>query len=234
MKEVLLDTEVRDVTTKHHLKALRAAGKVPAVFYGHAEKPVAVAVEAKTFDELIKKYGANTLMSLKLSGGAKMAIVKEIQRDIITQKPIHIDFQAVSMTEKIEISVPLHIAGIAPGVKNSGGILEHLLREIRVRCLPADIPQVINVDVSALEINHGIAVKDLPALAGVEFLTDGIIVNVVVPAAEEVAAPAAGEAAAVAATPGAAGAEPEVIAKGKKDKEDEAAAGDKKAEPAKK
>ena len=172
-----------------------------------------------------------------MKDAAKTAIVKQIQRDCISQKPIHVDFQAVSLQEKIEVKVSLHIQGIAPGVKNSGGILEHLMRDIAVQCLPTNIPHNIVVDISSLELNHSITVKDLPRIEGVEFLSDenAIIVNVVVPAAEEVPATPA-EAAAAAATPGST-AEPEVISKGKKDKEDGAAApaaGDKKAEPAKK
>lgn len=231
MKEVMLAADVREVSTKHHLKVLRAGGKVPAVYYGHHEKPISLAVEAKLFDEIVKKEGANALISLKMKDDAKTAIVKQIQRDCISQKPIHVDFQAVSLKEKIEVNVPLHIQGIAPGVKNSGGILEHLLREIPVRCLPTDIPHNIVVDISSLELNCAITVKDLPKLDGVEFLADAnsIIVNVVVPAAEEV--PATPGEAAAAATPGTA--EPEVITKGKKDKEEGAAApaaGDKKAE----
>jgi large subunit ribosomal protein L25 len=236
MKEVILTADVREVSTKHNLKVLRSGGKVPAVYYGHHEKPLSLAIEAKLFDEIIKKDGANALISLKTKDEVKTAIVKQIQRDCISQKAVHVDFQAVSLKEMIEVNVPLSIQGVAPGVKNSGGILEHILREVSVKCLPTDIPHNIVVDISALELNNSITVKDLPRIEGVEFLSDAnaIIVNVVVPAAEEVAATPA-EGAVAAATPGAAG-EPEVITKGKKDKEEGAApaAGDKKAEPAKK
>ncbi|MGA2090043.1 MAG: 50S ribosomal protein L25 [Endomicrobiales bacterium] len=237
MKEVMLNADVRDLSTKHTLKVLRKGGKVPAVYYGHHEKPMSLAIEAKLFDEIVKKDGANALINLKMKDESKTAIVKQIQRDCISQKAIHVDFQAVSLKEMIVVNVPLHIEGVAPGVKNSGGILEHILREISVRCLPTDIPHNIIVDISSLELNHSITVKDLARIDGVEFLSDenSIIVNVVVPAAEEVAATPA-EGAVAAATPGST-AEPEVISKGKKEKEEGAAApaaGDKKAESSKK
>jgi large subunit ribosomal protein L25 len=117
------------------------------------------------------------------------------------------------MSEKIEISVPIHVVGEAPGVKVSGGTLEHLTRSLKVRCLPSNIPQMVEVNVSTLEIGQSILVKDLKPIEGVEILTDVglIVVNVVVPKVEEEVAPAA------AAVPGAA--EPEVIAKGKKEEE---------------
>jgi large subunit ribosomal protein L25 len=204
------------------LKSLRAKGMVPAIFYGHEEKNISMAVDARQFDLLLRSgSGSNTLLNLKMGDVAKTAIIKEIQRDVITQKPIHIDFLAVSLKEKIEVNVPLHIVGIAPGVKLGGGILEHILREVRVLCLPQDIPAAINVDVSALEINQGFAVKDLPAMAGIEVLTNpaDLIVNIVAPTVlEEAPAAATPEGAAAAA---ATGAEPEVISKGKKEKEGE-------------
>ncbi|MHB9154108.1 MAG: 50S ribosomal protein L25 [Endomicrobiales bacterium] len=233
MKEVNLEVETREISTKHRLKELRASGKVPAVFYGHTEKAVSLAVGAKNLDEAIRAGGSNVLISLKVGNDTKTAIVKEIQRDVISQSPIHVDFQAVSLKEKIEVSVPLHIVGIAPGVKLSGGVLEHILREMRVRCLPTDIPHAVNVDVSSLEINHSLAVRDLPVLEGVEYLADpsSIIVNIVAPTVLE-EAPAPGTEAAAAGT---AAAEPEVISKGKKEEEEgaegaPAAAGEKKGE----
>lgn len=233
MKEVTLAADVREVSTKHNLKALRGAGKVPAVYYGHHEKPLVLAVDEKPFEAIVKSSGANAFITLKTTAGEKTVIVKQIQRDCISQRPVHIDFQAVSLKEKIDVNVALHIVGVAPGVKNSGGILEHLMREVAVQCLPTNIPHNIVVDISALELNQAIMVKDLPTMDGIEYLSDpnAIIVNVVVAAAEEVPAAAAP----VAGAPGAA-AEPEVISKGKKEEgaAGAPAAGDKKAEPAKK
>ncbi|MBN1824513.1 MAG: 50S ribosomal protein L25 [Endomicrobiales bacterium] len=240
MKEVQLEVNLRNSATKHGLKNLRSSGAIPAIFYGHGERPTALSVNAKKFGEIIHASGANVLLSLRFGKEAKTAIVKEVQRDVITQKPIHIDFQAISLKEKVEVLVPVHIAGTAPGVKVSGGIMEHIVRELKVSCLPTDIPDFFEVDVSGLEINHSITVKDLPKREGIEVLTskDSIIVNIVSPTVLE-EAPAPGteeEAAAIAAAAGPA--EPEVISKGKKDKEEgeagaAAAAPGKAGEPAK-
>jgi large subunit ribosomal protein L25 len=156
---------------------------------------------------------------LKVGGKAETVLLKELQRDFLTHAVIHADFQRISMTDKLEVNVPLHITGEAPGVKLGGGILEHVLREVRVSCLPSDIPDGLNVDVSRLQLNQGLKIKDLAPLPGVEVLNEpeSIVVNIVAPAAEEVAPVAA-------AAPVAAGStEPEVIAKGKKPEEGEAA-----------
>lgn len=195
---------------------------VPAVFYGNKEKTQQLTVSVKNFKEIMHSGGANVLINLKLKEGSKTAIIKEVQRDIISQEPIHIDFQAISLKEKVQVSVPLHILGTAPGVKLSGGILEHLMREVVIKCLPTEIPQKIDVDVSNLQIGNAILVKDLPKTEGVEMISNlgSIIVNVVSPTVIE--EKPAEEAAAEAAVPTIA--EPEVISKGKKEKEGEAAA----------
>ncbi|HBU70032.1 MAG TPA: 50S ribosomal protein L25 [Elusimicrobia bacterium] len=230
MKEIAIAAEKRDVTTKHNLKALRESGKIPAVFYAEGEQPVSIFVDTKNFEKLLGGgMGSNALINLNIAGQNKMVIIKEIQNHIITEKPIHIDFQGVSLKKKIEVSVHLKIEGEAPGVKIGGGVLEHILREVKVRCLPTDIPQHIVVDVSKLDINHAIAVRDLPITEGLEFISDpaSIIVNIVAPTELEETPVAAAAAAATA--------EPEVIAKGKKDKEEgaaPAAGADKKAAPA--
>lgn len=224
MKEVMLEAETRELTTNHSLKSLRAGGKIPAVFYGHNEKPMHLAVVARRLDEVVHG-GGNVLVTLKIGDVTKTVIVKEVQRDVLTHKAIHIDFQAVSLKEKIEVSVPLHIVGVAPGVKLGGGILEHILRDIRVNCLPTDIPEAVNVDVSALQINQALTVNDLPKIDGIEYVAEPkqIVVNIVAPTIIE-EKPAPGAEGAAAAAPGAAGAaEPEVISKGKKDKEEGAA-----------
>ncbi|OGS18381.1 MAG: hypothetical protein A2219_08330 [Elusimicrobia bacterium RIFOXYA2_FULL_50_26] len=233
MKEVILDAELRTVATKNHLKSIRNEGKVPGTFYGVGEKAMSLIVNLKQFEKLMHEHGGgNVLVNLKFTNENKTAIVKEVQRDIIKQTPIHVDFQAVSLKDKIVVNVPLRITGEAPGVKVGGGILEHLLREVHVRCLPMDIPDFITVDVSRLEVNHSVLVKDLAPVEGVEVTSDpqAIILSIVAPTELE-EAPAAG--AAVAAV--GAAAEPEVISKGKKEKEEgeaaPAAGKDKKAEP---
>jgi large subunit ribosomal protein L25 len=231
MKEVLLEAENREITTRGALNALRASGKIVAEYYGHNEKNMHLSIDAKRFEKMMQEAaGGNFLVNLKVGSVSKTAIIKEIQRDMISQKPVNIDFQAISATETLEVNVHIHIVGIAPGVKMAGGILEHVLRDIKVKCLPKDIPQFIEVDVNSLQIGQQINVAGLPKLAGVEYLADEhqTVISVVAPTILE-EKPAEGVA-------GAAAAEPEVIAKGKKPEEGEAAAADdkgKKAEPKK-
>ena len=221
MKEAVLEAEARSAAKRSDLKTLRTKGMIPAVFYGKKDEAITLAVPLKKFNEILHTGGANVLVSLKLKDATKTAIIKEIQRDMITQVPIHIDFQAVSLKEVVQVAVPLHVVGVAPGVKLSGGILQHLMRELVIKCLPTQIPQKIDIDISALQIGNVITVKDLPKIQDVEIIADPnqIIVNVVAPAAEE-EKPAA-EAAVAGAAP--ASAEPEVISKGKKEKEEGAA-----------
>lgn len=216
MQRVELELKPRDLgeTQKRNLTQLRTDGWIPGVLYGHG-KPVQVAVSSKTFRAATHtKAGVNALFTLKFGGESTLAVIKEIQRHIIKHYPIHVDFQRINVKEKLEISVPTHPVGDSPGVKNSGGILEHITREIRIRCLPDDIPVSIDIDVSHLEVGHGVKVKDLPELKGIEYLTpkETIVVNVVMPKVEEEKPAAAAEGAV-------AGAEPEVIAKGKKPEE---------------
>lgn len=208
MKQVALEAQVRDV--KGNLNTIRNAGKVPAVFYGKKEQPIAMTVDAKQFMSIVEKEGANVIIELKFKDFSKTAIVKELQRHVLTQAPNHIDFQAISLTEKIEILIPIRVQGVADGVKNDGGTLEHVMREIKVRCLPTDMPSNITVDVTALKVGDDITVEQLPKVNGVEYIHDAkaVVVTVISQAAEE-------EKPAEAVEPAA----PEVIGKGKKDEE---------------
>lgn len=213
MQEINLDVVVRQSTKKGEVKRSRESGQIPSVIYGRGEENLNGYIDAKIFNKMIKNFSSgNTIFNLNVAGGVKKAIIKDIQIDVVKRDPIHVDFQVVSMASKIEVSVPLRISGEAPGVKLHGGILEHFIRELKVKCLPKDIPQFITVDVSGLEIGRGVTVGELPKLEGVEFHADAhaMVVNVVAPKKEEVVAPEA----AVAAS-----AEPEVISKGKKDEE---------------
>ncbi|MFH1368418.1 MAG: 50S ribosomal protein L25 [Elusimicrobiota bacterium] len=221
MQQVVIEAESREMSPKNKLRDLRTGGKIPAVLYGAKEEVKVIVIDAKKFEKIISsEAGANILVNLKIGSESKTVIVKEIQRDIITQKPIHIDFLMISLKDKIEVSVSLHIIGEAPGVKLGGGILEHIQREVRVKCLPTDIPKSINIDVSKLEINQALHVRDISAMQGVEILTDpdSFVVNIVAPTILEEPAPGTEVVAAVGS------AEPEVIKKGKKDEEGEEAA----------
>jgi len=224
MKDIVLEAEKRETSTRGAINLLRASGKVPAITYGDNEAPVALTLDEKSLQAAIhSERGRNALITLKIGATSHAVLVKEIQRHPISRAIRHVDLYRVSLKKPIEALVPIHVKGEAPGVKLGGGILEHVLREVRVKCLPAEIPASIDVDVSNLQVNQGIKVKDLTIPAGVEVLTEkeGIIVNIVAPTILEEVAPAAG-----AAVAGATGAEPEVIKKGKPE---EGAAADAKA-----
>lgn len=215
MNEVILDVELRASGTKGELSSLKKEGKIPAVFYGKNVKHESISVNAKAFASVIEANGANVIIDLNFKDGKKPAIVKEIQRDVLTQVPIHIDFRSISLEDKVEVLVPIHIDGVADGVKNFGGTMEFIVREVKVKALPKNIPQKISVDVSALGIGQGITIADLPKLEGIDYVQEPstLIINVIAAKVEE-EKPAA---AAVGTEP----AHPEVISKGKKDKEGE-------------
>ena len=208
----------------------RAAGQIPGVLYGHGETPVAVAVGAREFQTALRTHkGGNALVNLKLDNGEYTALIRDAQYDPINRSILHLDFQHISLTEQIEVEVALKPIGLAVGVKDGGGILEMIVRNIDVRCLPTAIPEAIEIDVSALNVGESLHVRDIRA-EGIEILTDAdtTIITVVAPTVEE--APVAAEGA-VAAEPTAA--EPEVVgAKGKKE-EGEAAPEGKGGAPAK-
>ncbi|MBI4386411.1 MAG: 50S ribosomal protein L25 [Elusimicrobia bacterium] len=210
MQEIKLRAEIRNQRgTRKELSAIRKDRKIPAVIYGGEKPPLSVLVVETELLKATRTGGTNAILHLEHPEGKDTVILKSLQRHAVTQQPVHADFQRISLREKIEVRVPLHVVGEAPGVKLQGGVLEHALRELRVRALPTAIPQHIEIDVSRLEINHNILVKDVTIPAGVEVLDspEHIVVNILQPRVEEVA-PAE-----------AAVAEPEVIAKGKKEEE---------------
>jgi large subunit ribosomal protein L25 len=219
------------MSTKGEIKAMRLKGRIPGVAYGDDGAPLPLSLDEKSMQAILhSKGGRNALITLKIGGAAHPVLIKEIQRHPITRALWHVDFHRISLKKKIEARVPVHVTGEAPGVKVGGGVLEHLVREIRVRCLPTEIPAFVEVDISNLQLNQGLRAKELALPKGVEILMDAesVIVHVLtVHVVEEVVA-------ADAAVAGAEGAEPEVIKKGKVEEgeEGEAAAGDKKAAPA--
>src|SRR5262245_25756837 len=123
MKTVELKAEKRDLSTKGALRTLRVKGQVPAVVYGGKKSPSPAAVNGKEFLQVMKGHGANTVLSLKIGADAETVLVKDLQRDLLSHEIAHIDFQRISLTEKIEVNVPLHVKGEAPGVKLAGGIM---------------------------------------------------------------------------------------------------------------
>jgi large subunit ribosomal protein L25 len=218
VKEVILDVQARTAGSKGNLAVLRKSGQIPAIFYGKGINPEAIAVNSKIFVSIIKANGANVVINLNFKDGKKAVIIKSLSRDILTQRLMHIDFHAISLEDKIEVLVPVHIDGVADGVKNFGGVMEFMVREVKVEALPRNIPQKISVDVKALGIGQGITVEDLPELDGVKYIQDSstLIVHVIPVVVEEEKPETATEGTV-------AEMQPEVINKGKKDKEVEEA-----------
>lgn len=224
--DAILDAIKRDTRGKNDARRLRASGQIPAVVYGTKKgnttpEGTPVAVDPKALLKILhSESGANTLISLKLDGGESRVMVREYQLDPVTHHLLHADFYQLAMDRAITVTIPIHITGEAKGVKLQGGIVDFVTREIQVQCLPADIPDGVTVDVSELMLNQAVRVRDLPENPKWTPVTEGdaMIVHIVVLKVEEVAPAAGAESAPVAA------AEPEVIKKGKADKEGEDAA----------
>jgi len=183
-------------------RKLRQTGSIPAVYYGRGEDPIVLTVVVKELEDVILKAdGSNVIVDLKVDGdgsGDRKALIREIQRDPVGGHILHLDLQHISLTERITVEVPIVLTGIPIGVKDGGGILEHLLREVEVECLPTDIPSRLEIDVSALNIGDSLHVSDLKTEKAT-ILTEGErpIAAVVPPTVLEEAKPAEeGEAAA--------------------------------------
>ena len=223
--DATLRAEKREGRGKNEARRLRATGQIPAVVYGAEKgKAVEIAVDPKTLLRILhSESGVNTLIGLQLDGGDTRVLVKEYQLDPIDHKLLHVDFYQVAMDRAITVTVPFVLKGEAKGVKQQGGIVDFVTREIEIEVLPGDIPENITVDVSELLMHEGVRVRDLP-MEGAKWTAisepDTMIVHVVPPKAEEPEPTAEAAAAAATATP-ATPAEPEVIKKGKVEKEEE-------------
>jgi large subunit ribosomal protein L25 len=223
MAEISITAKSRDERGKNAARRIRREGLIPAVVYGGKGENVAVAVDPKALLKVIRsEAGRNAILKLEIGGkGATNAILKSWQVDPIKENFLHADFYRIAMDVAIRVTIPVVTKGEARGVKVDAGILEVVLREIEVECLPGDIPERIEVDVTGLGINDALRVSDIPEIAKVKVLesSDQVVVHVVsvkeevAPAAAAVAPVAEGEAAAAPA------AEPEVIKKGKKEEE---------------
>lgn len=201
MKSVPLNAVPRSLGRRAGAKKLRSEGRIPAVIYGDKEsKPQNLEINAREISDLIHHSASeNLLVDLAVKDDAKpkrLALVQEVQHHPLNGKVLHVDFHEVSPTEKVTIMVPVETTGEAAGVKNSGGVLEHVLFKLKVRALPKDLPEQIVIDVTNLELNKTIHIGEIPVPAGVEILGDKHIpvVSVAVPRAEEEAAPAEGAA----------------------------------------
>jgi large subunit ribosomal protein L25 len=232
--EAVLEAQVRDTFGKNEARRTRREGKVPAVLYGGvggAATPIAVPPKA-LLKILHSEAGQNTLIALKLAGaGDTRVLVKDFQLDPITHEVLHADFYRVAMDKVLRVTIPIVVHGEPKGIKQQGGILEHIRREIEIEVLPADIPEHIDVDVTELMLHQGVRVRDIATNSKWKPVSDPdlMLMHVILPKAEEVAAPADAAAAATAGV-----AEPEVIKKGKKDEEEGEKKDDKKKDEKKK
>lgn len=209
----------REGVGKGRAKRLRRAGEVPAILYGGAQ-PVNIAVTPQDIYRLIHGHEGSTQLlrvSFADSGESRMAIIRDLQYDPVSEDLVHVDLQEVAMDQAIQVTVAVHHVGEAVGVKETFGILEMILREVQVSCLPGNIPAVLDADVTSLRIGDVLTVKDLKAPEGVRILNDPnqTVATVAPPAVEEVAAPAAAPEVA------AASAEPEVLTERKPKEEKE-------------
>src|SRR5207302_4299025 len=189
-KQVKLKAEPRTATGRSAARRLKARGIVPAVVYGGKEKSQPLQVSARDINAMLSHAsGENILVELEVAGhkGTRTALLQEVQHSPVGGDVLHIDFHAVSMDEKIQADVPLESVGTANGVKNFGGLLEQNLRSLAVECLPRDLPDVLTVDVSALNIGDSIHVRDIALPAGVTTKTqpDLTAFSVLAPTVEE-------------------------------------------------
>ena len=225
MANVVIEVEERAEAGRNEARRMRKGGRIPAVLYGSGKPVLRLSVDPRSIETVLhSEAGENTLLQLHLKGreAQRHAMLKEYQLDPITGRLMHADFIRIEMSARLTVSVPVRPVGTAPGVKEQGGLLEIVHREIEVECLPADIPEHIQVDVSELRMGEPIRLADLKPAGNYRFVEepDTVIITVLAPRAEEEVAPAA------AATP----AEPEVIGKGKKEETPEAAPPERKPE----
>jgi large subunit ribosomal protein L25 len=217
MEKVVLKATKRDVIGKQ-VKAMRRAGQLPAVIYGRRVDPIAISLDAHSAGLALGKLTSSSLVTIELDGKEYPALVREKQRNFIKGNLTHVDFMAVSLTDKIRASVRIELKGLSGAVKDYGAILVHGLEELEVECLPTDLPERIVVDISSLnQIGDGIHVSDITVADNIRILDDSDIMIVVATAAakEEEVVPVAGvEVAAVTPT------EPELsVERGKKEEE---------------
>ena len=219
MEKVILKASVRNETGKRVAKDLRAKGLVPANVYKGGKDATSLTVSCVVLKEILHtKAGENALITLKISDADastkdRTVLIKEIQRHPVSDDILHVDFNEISLTEMLKVDVPLVSKGEAIGVKAEGGILEHVLRELTVECLPTAIPEKIEVNVTDLKIGGHIFVKDIMVPEGVKILNDGELIALVIKAPKVEVAKEEAE------VPGSE--EPELIRKKKEDAEAE-------------
>jgi len=188
--EAVVATPREGKFNKNAARRVRVAGKIPAVVYGAGKEAVAVAVDPKVITKILHSdSGHNTIFDLNVEGSAVVkAMIVDWQNEPIKGKLLHIDLKRIAMDKAMRVSVPIVLVGIPVGVKTEGGVLEHVLREVEIECLPGDIPSHLDVDVSHLEMNGSIHVSDLPHSGSIKFLgaEDATVAHVAIMKEEEV------------------------------------------------
>src|SRR5580693_4058013 len=231
LEQNILEAQPREAGTKNQARRVRSEGKIPGVLYGASKDALPVTVDPRHVLRILRSdSGHNTIFDLALHGGERTkAMIVDWQYEPIKGKLLHIDLKRIAMDKVLRVEVPIVLQGVPIGVKTEGGILEQMLREVEIECLPGDIPSHIDVDVTELAFGKVIRVSDLPHNPKLKFLTDeNQPVAHVTSVKEEVVATPEATAADATASP----AEPEVIKKGKAEAEEgaEPEKGDKKAE----
>lgn len=203
MEKISLKAEVRTKTGKTVAKELRKKGLIPANVYKQGKEALSLQVSCEELEDILHtKAGENVIIALNITGGSakgKTVLIKEIQREPIKSGILHVDFSEISLTDTLKVNVPLVSHGEPAGVKIDGGILEHVIRELHIECLPTEIPEKIEVDVSGLKIGDSIFVKDVKVPESIKVLNDGELIAMIVKAPkvevpkEEVAAEGAAE-----------------------------------------
>jgi large subunit ribosomal protein L25 len=233
LEQNILEAQPRVAGTKNQARRVRREGKIPAVVYGARQDALAVSVDPRHVLRILRSdSGHNTIFDLALDGGERTkAMIVDWQYEPIKGHLLHIDLKRIAMDKALRVSVPIVLQGVAEGVKTEGGILEQMLREVELECLPGDIPSHIDVDISHLTFGKVLRVSDLPHNEKLKFLSDANqpVAHVTSVKEEVVVTPEA-----VAAEAGAVPAEPEVIKKGKAETEEEGEAAAEKPEKAEK
>jgi large subunit ribosomal protein L25 len=205
-KQVKLSARPRPESGRNAVKQVRARGSVPAVIYGSRTAPANLEVPLRDLETILAHaVGENILVDLEIHDGSKVSnqltLVQEVQHHPLRRNVLHVDFQAVSMTEEINAEVAIEPVGEADGVKNGGGLLEQSIRSISIRCLPQNLPEIIHVDVSALKVGESLHIRDLRLPEGVRTSSDADLTVFIVAEPTVAAEPAAASAAAAPASP---------------------------------
>ena len=215
----LVEAKSREAGDKNAARRLRRTGSIPGVLYGGGGEPKTIAVDPKQINRILhSESGHNTIIDVSLDGEQAKAMIVDWQHEPIKGHLLHVDLKRIAMDKVLQISVPIQLKGEAPGVKTQGGVLDFVLREIEIECLPGDIPSSIECDISQLVFGQGVRVADLARSEKVKFLTESNLLVAHVVAIKEEVAPTV-EAATEEAAAGTA--EPEVIKKGKGEGEGE-------------